>query len=123
MSIGEKSIEKWLINNNIKFTPQYKFPDCKYINALPFDFAVFDNENKLLCLIEYDGEQHFESIEYFGGEEKLEITKIRDEIKNRYCEDNNLVLIRIPFWEKDNINNILDNTIKSKTTDGNNTPS
>ena len=58
-------------------------------------------------LIEYDGRQHFEISEYFGGYEGFINTKIRDTIKNIYCRNNNIDLLRIPYWEFDNIENIL----------------
>ena len=38
---------------NIKYIPQFKFSDCRNINPLPFDFAIFDITNNLICLIEY----------------------------------------------------------------------
>ncbi|PKR82858.1 hypothetical protein [Heyndrickxia camelliae] len=110
MSSGEKNIKNWLNENNIEFTTQYRFIDCKYKNTLPFDFAIF-YKNDLICLIEYDGIQHFEPVDHFGGDRNFEITKIRDEIKNEYCRRNNIPLIRIPYWEKDNIKNILDNKL------------
>ena len=52
--------------------------------------------------IEYDGAQHFEAIEYYGGEKKLKISKQRDEIKNKFCESENIYLFRINY--KENIN-------------------
>ncbi|WLV25849.1 hypothetical protein QR721_06510 [Aciduricibacillus chroicocephali] len=52
-----------------------------------------------MCLIEFDGEQHFKPVHHFGGEENYQLTQKRDEIKNKYCQDNNLELIRIPYYE------------------------
>jgi hypothetical protein len=48
-------------------------------------------------LIEYDGEQHFNSINYWGGDEKLKKIQIYDTIKNEYAKRNNIKLIRIPY--------------------------
>ena len=48
-------------------------------------------------IIEYDGEQHFKPIDVWGGEEALSNTRERDLIKNKYCFDNNIPLIRIPY--------------------------
>lgn len=73
-----------------------KFDDCKYIYTLRFDFAIMQND-KLLGLIEYDGKQHFEPIEFFGGEDGFRQTKERDEIKNTYCKDHDIPLIRLPY--------------------------
>ena len=92
-SKGEKIIEEFLINNNIKYIKQYKFDNCKYKYKLPFDFYL---PNYNTC-IEYDGKQHFEIIKYWGGEDNFNKIKIRDEIKNNYCKINNIKLIRIKY--------------------------
>ena len=57
--------------------------------------------------IEFDGKQHFKSIEFFGGEEIFNNTKIRDDIKNRFCLDNNIKIIRIPYNKYKDIEKIL----------------
>lgn len=95
-SFGENYIQRLLENIEANFVPQYTFSDCKYVNTLHFDFAIFC-DNKLLGLVEYDGKQHFEPIEFFGGENGFEQTKKRDEIKNAYCRINNIPLLRIPY--------------------------
>ena len=102
-SKGEKKINRFLNELNIKYIPQYKFDDCKSKRHLPFDFYLPDYN---VC-IEYDGEQHFEIVEHFGGLDSFIDTKIRDTIKNEYCKKNNIKLIRIPYWEFDNIEEIL----------------
>lgn len=103
-SKGEKTIREHLKNNNISFIQEYRFDNCKYKNQLPFDFYIPEYN---LC-IEFDGEQHFEAFEYFGGEERFKIIQIRDNIKNNYCKENNINLLRIPYWELNNIEKILD---------------
>ena len=95
-SSGERHIKFVLEELNTDFIEQYSFLDCKYKHPLKFDFAIFNN-NKLLYLIEYDGKQHFEPIEWFGGEKGFEETKIRDNLKNTYCQDNNITLLRFPY--------------------------
>ena len=95
-SFGESYIQLLLENIKANFIPQYTFPDCKYINTLHFDFAIFYND-KLLGLVEYDGKQHFEPIDFFGGKEGFEKTKKRDEVKNIYCTTRNIPLLRIPY--------------------------
>jgi hypothetical protein len=62
--------------------------------------------------IEYDGIQHFESVDYFGGELGFINTQMRDNIKNEYCKNNNIKLIRIPYWDYENIDQILTGHIK-----------
>ena len=108
ISKGEKRIKDFLEANNKKYIPQYKFKDCKNINKLSFDFYLpADN----MC-IEYDGIQHFESVSHFGGEENFNLTQLRDNIKTKYCQDNNIKLLRIPYWDFDNIENILKQTFR-----------
>ena len=102
-SNGEQSIAKNLENRNIKYIPQHRFSDCKNNKTLPFDFYI---PSKNIC-IEYDGIQHFEPVEFFGGKEGYNKTKMNDNLKNDYCRENNIRLIRIPYYEFDNIENIL----------------
>lgn len=102
-SSGEQEISIFFNNHNINYKYQYRFDGCKYKKALPFDFYI----PSLNICIEYDGIQHFEPVEFFGGEEEYEKIKICDQLKNNYCKNNNIKLIRIPYWEFDNIENIL----------------
>lgn len=99
-SSGEIKITQLLEQSNIEFQAQYRIKNFNL--SSPFDFAIFNN-GVLLGLIEYDGEQHFESIEFFGGEEKLKLQQERDERKNKWCKENNIRLIRIPYTEYDNL--------------------
>lgn len=100
MSRGETSVERFLIKNNLRYSYQFSINDCKNIKLLKFDFCVFDDENKIKCIIEYDGIQHFEPIETFGGIDNLKIVQYNDKLKNEYCERFNIKLIRIPYWVK-----------------------
>ena len=95
-SFGESYIKQLLEEKGIEYDTQYKFDDCRHVNVLYFDFALFYN-NKLLGLIEYDGRQHFEPIEFFGGEEGFATNKKRDEIKNVYCSTHDISLLRLPY--------------------------
>jgi len=104
-SKGENKIKAILTNNKIKFIQQKTFDECKYKQLLHFDFYVPENN---LC-IEYDGEQHFKPVEYWGGEERFKKTKIRDEIKNNYCNVNKINLLRIAYNE--NIEETLRNNL------------
>lgn len=107
-SKGEKEVEKILKKFKIKYNKQHTFEDCKYKKYLPFDFYLPDFN----IIIEYDGEYHFEIIEHFGGFNKFIDTKIRDTIKNIYCKDNNIKLIRIPYWNFNDIDKILSKELK-----------
>lgn len=80
-----------LKKKNIQFFQQHKFEDCKNILPLLFDFYI---ESLNLC-IEYDGKQHFNEDCHFGKRDKLEERTKRDKIKNQYCKDNKIFLLRI----------------------------
>ena len=87
---------------------QKRFPDCKDTNTLPFDFYI----PKYNIVIEYDGEHHYMPIfpsKYTHGQNIDRLTYIQkhDKIKNDYCKSKNMYLIRIPYWERDNIEYIL----------------
>lgn len=109
-SKAEDQIIEILYDLGISFQKQYRIKECKNIKPLPFDFAIFINE-QIVCLIEYDGIQHFKPIEYFGGEVAFKETKKRDNIKSEYCQLNNIPLIRIPYWEYADIEYILLNIL------------
>lgn len=94
-SNGEKKICEILKKYKIQFEIEHRFKECKYKLPLPFDIYI---KSLNLC-IEYDGKQHFEAIEFFGGEENLKNVKMRDEIKNNYCKENRIILLRISYSE------------------------
>jgi hypothetical protein len=102
--MGENAIRDFLTVNNINFASQVKFENCKFINSLLFDFGIYNFHKELEMLIEYDGIQHFKPT---FGDLSFERTKLSDEIKNNYCKNNNIKLLRIPYWEFDNIKEIL----------------
>ena len=104
-SLPEYKIRKWLERENIKYEKEYTFEDCKDKYVLRFDFAVFNDIGELLLLIEYDGLQHFEAIECFGGEKAFKKIQKRDKIKDKFCDENNIRLIRINPYNSD-ISNI-----------------
>lgn len=103
VSSGEKAISDFLIDKNITFIPQYRFEDCKNINSLPFDFYLPDYN---MC-IEFDGAQHSQVVKAWGGEEGLKIRQENDAIKNRYCLNKNIHLLRIPYTKESDISLIL----------------
>lgn len=104
-SFLEIKTEEFLLYHNIKYKTQYKFEDCKYKRKLPFDFAIFDNNEHLIMLIETDGKQHFEPLMNMGGVEGFKKIQNTDKIKNEYCKNNNIKLLRIPFFEFKKENN------------------
>ena len=93
VSIGEREVKYYLINHNISYIYQHTFDDCKNKKALPFDFYLPDYN----ACIEYDGEQHFRPVEYFGGEDGFMRRQHNDKIKTTYCKLNNITLLRIRY--------------------------
>lgn len=94
-SKGELKIASILSDKKIKYEKEYTYDNCRNINPLPFDFYLPEYN----ILIEYDGKQHFEAIDYFGGISGLEYRQLNDKIKNEYCDSNNIKLIRIRYDE------------------------
>jgi hypothetical protein len=96
-SFGEEKINKILSNSNINYSTQYTI----FINSsyMRFDYAIFDEQHNLLRLIEFDGEQHFNPTSNWYNK-----THTNDVIKNQYCIDKKIPLIRIPYWEINNLN-------------------
>jgi hypothetical protein len=109
-SRGEKEIAKYLDKNEISYYRQHKFLECKNVFQLPFDFYL----PKYRIAIEFDGKQHYEPMEFFGGVESYNRLKINDKIKSDYCEDNYIDLVRIRYDQIDRITEILREIFKNK---------
>ena len=98
-SRGEEKIANLLTQNNINFKREYIFNNFKLTGGgIPrFDFAILDNNNKLLYLIEYQGEQHYKFKGNIFTEEKMLYTQKCDKEKKEYCDNNNIPIIYIPY--------------------------
>ena len=99
-SNGERYIRQWLDNQKIEYKYQKTFIDCKDKKLLPFDFYL----PKYNTCVEYDGRQHFEPVDFAShGEEwalnQLKETQLHDEIKNQYCKEHNIHLLRIQYFK------------------------
>ena len=105
-SRGELKVEDILLNNGITFETEYIFPALTSSSGRPlrFDFAVFDDDGNIDFLIEYQGEQHYTSVAYFGGQKKLHQQKHNDTQKRRFCYDRDYPLVLIPYWDYDKVN-------------------
>lgn len=113
ISKGESEILRWCLKNQVIYKPEHSFNNLKSSSGyhLRFDFAIF-NKAKLRYLIEYDGELHYNPARFSKNKNKM-LNKLKkqqthDDLKNQYCKDNNIPLLRIPYWEFDNIEEILD---------------
>lgn len=123
-SHGERLIAERLAAYKVVYAREYVFPDCVNSkgNALKFDFAIMNN-NKLIGLIEFQGEQHFHAIPRnpdFGRLQREET----DAIKRKYCLTRNIPLYEIRYDENidervDEIMHVLhDNTVPSPDDSG-----
>lgn len=104
---GERKVRIVLEKLGLKFQWQYSFKD-EGMRRLKYDFAVWVNGE--MRMIEYHGAQHWEEWSYgtLRPNQTLEASKARDAKKAKYCEDNNIPLLVIPFWQINNIELILE---------------
>lgn len=100
-SKGEMLINQWLQKNNINFQPQYSVNEIILDSGRRplFDFAIFDNKNKLLGLIEYNGKQHYEATGGWNTQEVFNITQHRDKQKIDQCIKLNIPLYIISYQD------------------------
>lgn len=98
-SYGEEIITKVLVDNNIKFVSQFTFPDLlsEKGHRLRFDFAVLNEEQKLLFLLEYQGIQHYVARQDFKNDFGKRQREVTDEQKKNYCLEHNIILEEITY--------------------------
>lgn len=109
-SKGEALIKNILDQNNIYYIAQYTFPNLKSKKGgyLRFDFAIFNKDGSLSHLIEYNGQQHYEySDQWWNTKENFDTLQNNDIIKIKYCKENNIKLIIIPYFEQINLAKLL----------------
>lgn len=104
-SNGERILEKFFQENGIKYNLHKTFDDLRGINNghLSYDFYL-QNQN---LLIEYQGIQHYQPVKAFGGDAKFQVQQEHDKRKRQYAFDNNFKLLEIPYWDYDNIEEII----------------
>lgn len=101
LSKGETKIKQILLDNNILFTQQKTFNSCRYPNTnslARFDFWVKDS-----YIVEFDGRFHSVPDNGWATEEKVRITQEHDKIKNEWAKNNNIIIIRIPWYHYDQL--------------------
>ena len=114
-SRGEAAINQWLTKHQINFKNQYRISDMKYSTGYSpyFDFAIFDNNNNLCCLIEYQGDIHYNfKNSGWNNENNFKNIQQRDAEKRKLCEIFKIKLVEIPYWNYDKIDDILTNLLK-----------
>lgn len=104
-SKGEKIINITLEKLGIWHSSQHRFKSCKNKNSLPFDFVIKTHDK--IAVIEYNGEQHY--VPVFGSNpiKSFQRTKKNDWIKKKWCQDNNIPLLEIFYWEMGEIEKLV----------------
>lgn len=105
VSVGESNIKKILQESNIKYKSQQTFPDLRSDcgKELQYDFGLLGDNDAVIRLIEFDGPQHEEPVDHFGGEERFIQQQKSDARKNQYALSHNIPLVRIPYNKRDSM--------------------
>lgn len=116
MTRGENRIDTILQDNNIIYEIQKRFSDCRDEHPLPFDFYI----PSINMCIEFDGEQHFRPVRFHSNmtdehiNDKFQKVRQHDLIKDNYCKDNQIELLRIPYYSFDDIDTIISERVIPK---------
>lgn len=111
-SSGEILVKQSLDKLPLSYQSEYTFPDLVGTGggALRYDYAIFDFNRKVIGLIEFDGQQHFqEAGTYFNPTGRVQE---HDEIKNMYAHMHNIPLLRIPYHQAAQTEELLIDFIK-----------
>lgn len=100
LSAGELKVREYLNSNLYNFKEEYTFDDLRVKRNLRYDFAIIES-NAPRVLIEFDGRQHFEPVESWGGEKELLRNIEHDKLKDEYAKNSGIRLIRVKYTEKD----------------------
>lgn len=95
----EHAFKSFLDEIDIKYIYRYSINQCRDILPLPFDFYIIDDN----FLVEIDGEGHYQVCNFNGMNTKkakisYQSTQMHDKIKTKYCIDNNIPLLRLPYY-------------------------
>lgn len=110
-SKGNMKIKQILSNMNVDYKAEYQIN----INNTYYRFDFYLPQYNLM--IEYDGEQHFAPARFCGPNDERNLAEFKktqehDMIKNQYCLEHNINLLRIPYTEQENIEDIIENHLQ-----------
>lgn len=112
ISLGQEKINTYLTKNKISFKPEYSVRIAGMKGWARYDFAIFNNSQKIVAFIEYHGRQHYDmAYSWNDTEEKFLDRQYKDELKRNWAKENNIPLYEIPYWEFENIEQILEKII------------
>jgi hypothetical protein len=94
-SKGEDKVKQILRNLDISFKQQHTFEMLIDKRKLKCDFFV----PQFNLVIEFNGRQHYEPVNRFGGNKGLLETQRRDKIKREYLKENNIKLLEIHYLD------------------------
>lgn len=105
LSSGERAVKNYLDGRGMKFTTQKSFQDLRHVGLLRFDFFLDDHN----IAIEYNGRQHYQPVEYFGGDAAFADSVQRDNAKQEWCRSNgvDLVVVRYDCCVKSYLDEVL----------------
>ena len=107
MPKGERKVADVLDSLGVKFFHEYTLED--FDGRFDFYLPQYD------AAIEFDGPLHFEPVDSLGGEEKFIQVQHRDDLKFIFCRKNDIPLLRVPYWQIDRVEGILERFISKLT--------
>ena len=115
MSLGQEKINAYLSKNQVNFKSEYSVQIKDFKGLARYDFALLNKDNTVKIFIEYHGKQHYEmAYSWNDSEEKLLERKKRDQLKREWAQTTNIPLYEIPYWEFENIENILNEILNKE---------
>lgn len=114
-SSGEMLVASTLEELNIQYKAQKRFRTCKNKTILPFDFYLPQYKK----VIEYHGEHHYHAVNWSGNLNVNQLTtnllrvQLNDLIKKKWCDENNIQYVEIPYWNKDKIPDICERLLST----------
>lgn len=92
-SFGEQVVKNFLDLNKISYEQEFSFSDLKDVLPLRFDFKIYSLQS--FFLLEIQGLQHFQPVEYFGGMTGFVRNQQHDQMKQQYCLQKQIPLYTI----------------------------
>lgn len=105
MSKGEDKIVRLLNSARVRYEREVTMPRLTGKKGVPlrYDFGIYQN-GKIVCLIEFDGEQHYQYNSHFNKtKSEFQYRRGCDRKKNEWAINHKIPLYRIPYWDLDSL--------------------